>query len=35
MAVKVTDNAKNQIKSLMNDSKFKNPVIRVNAKGAG
>ena len=35
MAIKVTDNAKNQINSLMRDSQFKNPVIRINVNGFG
>ena len=35
MAIKVTDNAKNQIKTLMKDSLLKNPVIRINVNGFG
>ena len=35
MTIKVTDNAKNQIKSLVNDSKFKSPVIRIYSSGVG
>jgi Fe-S cluster assembly iron-binding protein IscA len=35
MKIQVTDNAKNQIQSLMTGTKFKNPVIRVNAAGFG
>jgi len=35
MSIKVTDNAKNEVKELMKDSGYKNPVIRVSFNGFG
>jgi Fe-S cluster assembly iron-binding protein IscA len=35
MTIKVTDSAKERVKSLMNDSQFKNPAIRINVSRFG
>ena len=35
MAIKVTDKAKNQVIELMKDSRYKDPVLRINFNGFG
>lgn len=35
MRIKVTDNAKNEVRELMKGSGYKNPVLRINLKGFG
>ncbi len=35
MAIKVSENAKNEVLELMKGSGYKNPVIRINVNGFG
>jgi len=35
MSIKVSDSAKDEVKELMKDSGYKNPVLRINFNGFG